>query len=189
MLIELFLTFARIGLFTFGGGYAMISLIQGECVEKKNWITTDEMMNITIIAESTPGPIAVNCATYVGYKKAGIMGAMAATLGVVLPSFVVIYVISLFLESFLEIKWVADAFKGIKIAVAVIILDAAYKLIRKMPKSPLKIAVLVAAFVIMLVANIFSIKISSVILMAVAGLCSVCVYCIRQKSCGEDGRK
>jgi chromate transporter len=186
MILELFLTFVRIGLFTFGGGYAMISLIHGECVEKKQWITQDEMMNITVIAESTPGPIAVNCATYVGYKKAGIMGAIAATFGVVLPSFIIIYAISIFLENFLEIEWVANAFKGIKIAVAIIILDAAYKLIKKMKKSPFMIAVLACAFVAMMGIIFFSLKLSSVLLMAVAGLCSLCVYCIRKRACGEE---
>ena len=100
MIISLFLTFAKIGLFTFGGGYAMISIIENICVEQKNWITHDEMMNVTVIAESTPGPIAINCATYVGYKQKGICGAIAATLGVVLPSFIIIYLISIFLNNF-----------------------------------------------------------------------------------------
>ncbi len=81
LLTDLFLTFAGIGLFTFGGGYAMIALIENICVEKKQWITHDEMMNITVIAESTPGPIAINCATYVGYKKKGFIGALIATVG------------------------------------------------------------------------------------------------------------
>ena len=121
ILIELFLIFAKIGLFTFGGGYAMISLIENNCVEKKKWITHDEMMNITVIAESTPGPIAINCATYVGYKKAGIIGAIISTLGMVLPSFAVIYLISMFLDNFLEITIIANAFKGIKIAVGFLI--------------------------------------------------------------------
>ena len=135
ILIELFLIFAKIGLFTFGGGYAMISLIENNCVEKKNWITHDEMMNITVIAESTPGPIAINCATYVGYKKAGIIGAIISTLGIVLPSFAVIYLISMFLDNFLEITVIANAFKGIKIAVGFLILDAAITMIKKMPKK------------------------------------------------------
>ena len=91
IVIELFLTFLKIGLFTFGGGYAMISIIENNCVEKKKWITHDEMMDITVIAESTPGPIAINCATFVGYKIAGILGAIAATFGVVAPSFVIIF--------------------------------------------------------------------------------------------------
>ena len=98
ILIELFLTFVKIGLFTFGGGYAMLSIIENICVEQKNWITHDEMMNITVIAESTPGPIAINCATYVGYKKGKLPGAILATLGVTIPSFVIIFVISMFLE-------------------------------------------------------------------------------------------
>ena len=98
ILIELFLTFAKIGLFTFGGGYAMLSIIENICVERKNWITHDEMMNITVIAESTPGPIAINCATFVGYKKGKLPGAILATLGVTIRSFVIIFAISMFLE-------------------------------------------------------------------------------------------
>ena len=95
ILIDLFLTFAKIGLFTFGGGYAMISFIENDCVEKKKWITHDEMMDVTVIAESTPGPIAINCATYVGYKKGRLLGAIIATLGMILPSFIIILLISL----------------------------------------------------------------------------------------------
>ena len=114
ILLDLFLTFARIGLFTFGGGYAMISLIEHSCVENKQWITHDEMLNVTVIAESTPGPIAINCATYVGYKQKGLTGAIAATIGMVLPSFCIIFLISMFLDNFLEIAWIAHAFMGIK---------------------------------------------------------------------------
>ncbi len=117
IVLDLFLTFAKIGLFTFGGGYAMISLIENSCVEKKQWITHDEMMNVTVIAESTPGPIAINCATFVGYKQKGFTGAISATIGMVLPSFCIIFLISMFLDNFLEITWIAHAFMGIKIAV------------------------------------------------------------------------
>ena len=102
ILLELFFTFAKIGLFTFGGGYAMISIIENQCVERKKWISSDEMMNMTVIAESTPGPIAINCSTFAGYKRAGIPGAFAATLGMVMPSFLVIYFISMYLDDFLE---------------------------------------------------------------------------------------
>ena len=135
LLLDLFLNFAKIGLFTFGGGYAMIALIENACVEKKQWITHDEMMNITVIAESTPGPIAINCATYVGYKQKGFIGAVAATIGMILPSFCIIFLISLFLDHFLEITWIAHAFLGIKIAVGILILDAAIKMIQKMQKK------------------------------------------------------
>ena len=132
ILFDLFLTFAKIGLFTFGGGYAMISTIENNCVERKQWITHDEMMNVTVIAESTPGPIAINCATFTGYKKAGFSGALVATLGMIVPSFVVIYLISVFLDNFLELTIMAHAFKGIKIAVGILILDAAITMIKKM---------------------------------------------------------
>ena len=140
IITDLFLTFAKIGLFTFGGGYAMIPLIEDHCVTKKQWISHDEMMNITVISESTPGPIAINCATYIGYKQKGIRGAVAATVGMALPSFCIIFLISLFLDRFLEIRWIANAFKGIKLAVGVLILDAAIRMIRKMPKKPLAVA-------------------------------------------------
>ena len=142
LLIELFLTFAKIGLFTFGGGYAMIALIEDACVEKKRWITHDEMMDVTVIAESTPGPIAINCATYVGFKQKGYAGAAAATVGIVLPSFCIIFMISRFLDNFLEIAWIANAFQGIRIAVGILILDAAVKMIRKMQKRPFPLAVM-----------------------------------------------
>jgi chromate transporter len=134
-ILDLFLTFAKIGLFTFGGGYAMIALIEDICVEKKQWITPDEMMNVTVIAESTPGPIAINCATYVGYKKKGLSGAAVATIGMVLPSFCIIFLISMFLDNFLDITWIAHAFMGIKVAVGILILDAGIKMIRKMQKT------------------------------------------------------
>ena len=132
LLLELFLTFAKIGMFTFGGGYAMISIIEHTCVEKKKWLPHDEMMNMTVIAESTPGPIAINCATYVGYRHGGIIGAIASTLGMVVPSFVIIYFISIFLDEFMRLTWVANAFKGIKIGVGIIIFSVGIKMLKKM---------------------------------------------------------
>ena len=181
-ILQLFLTFFRIGLFTFGGGYAMIPLIENICVEKKQWITHDEMMNITVIAESTPGPIAINCATYVGLKKKGVLGSVAATLGVVLPSFVIILAISFFLDRFLEIKWVSSAFRGIKIAVGILIVDAAVKMIRKTEKKPLYIIIISAAAVIMMLINVFSLKISTIILMLAAAAAGLAVYIIKRKA-------
>ena len=142
-MMELFFTFVKIGLFTFGGGYAMISMIENNCVEKKAWITHDEMMDVTVIAESTPGPIAINCATFTGYKKAGFLGALVATLGIVVPSFIVIFLISMFLDNFLEITIVANAFKGIKVGVGLLILDAAITMINKMQKKKLSPIILI----------------------------------------------
>ena len=189
VLLDLFLTFAKIGLFTFGGGYAMIALIEDICVEKKRWITHDEMMNITVIAESTPGPIAINCATYVGYKQKGLSGAAAATVGMVLPSFCVIFLISRFLDRFLEIAWIAHAFMGIKIAVGILILDAALKMLRKMQKKPLPMTFMIGALIAMLLINWFALKISSIVLMLTAGLISLIVFMVRKSSGKEAGTR
>ena len=179
LLLDLFLTFARIGLFTFGGGYAMISMIENNCVERKKWITHDEMMNITVIAESTPGPIAINCATFTGYKKAGFVGALAATLGMILPSFVVIYLISVFLDNFLELTVIANAFKGIKIGVGILILDAAITMRRKMPKKKLPRTIMVCACIAMLCINIFAWNFSSISLMLIAAVVSLTVFILK----------
>jgi len=171
ILPDLFLSFAKIGTFTFGGGYAMLSLIENTCVEKKKWITREEMMNITVIAESTPGPVAINCATYVGYKQGKMPGAIAAMLGMILPSFLIIFLISKFLDSFLEITWIANAFQGIKIAVGILIVDAAVKLLKVMEKEAFQIVVLVCSVLAMILIGIFSVRISSMVLMiAAAGI-------------------
>lgn len=168
ILSDLFFTFLKIGLFTFGGGYAMISLIEHSCVEEHAWITHDEMMNVTVIAESTPGPIAINCATFVGYQQAGLPGAVVATLGMVLPSFMIIYAISISLDNFLEIAIIAKAFQGIKIAVGLLILDAALTMIKKMSKKALPIAIMVCSFGAMFAINLFAWRISATALMLLA---------------------
>ncbi len=187
LLIDLFLTFAKVGLFTFGGGYAMIAMIENICVEKKKWITHDEMMDITVIAESTPGPIAINCATYVGYKQAGLLGAVISTIGMVLPSFAIIFIISMFLDNFLEIAVIASAFKGIKIAVGILILDAAITMIKKMHKKVLPRTIMACSAVIMLLINIFSIKFSSISLMLAAAVVSVSVFLIMNNKAKKGG--
>lgn len=191
ILLNLLLCFAKIGFFTFGGGYAMISIIEDICVNKKKWITHDEMMDITVIAESTPGPIAVNCATFVGYKQAGVKGAAFATFGVIFPSFLIIFLISVFLENFLEITWIAKAFAGIRIAVGVLILNAALNMIKQIKKKAVTLGILVCAALAMLCINFFSLKISSILLMVIAGIFSF-IYCAVKKLPDEDeqgGRK
>ncbi len=180
MKLQLFLTFFKIGLFTFGGGYAMIPLIQREVAEKKKWITDDDILEIVAIAESTPGPIAINCATYVGYKQKGWPGAAFATVGIVLPSFCIIFLISMFLDSFLEIPWIAHAFMGIKAAVGILILDAGIKMIRKMQKKPLPKTIMLCAFVAMLLIDLFALRISSITLMLIAALVSLAVFLVKQ---------
>ena len=188
LLFDLFLTFAKIGLFTFGGGYALIALVENVCVEKKEWISHDEMMNVTVIAESTPGPIAINCATYVGYRQKGFAGAVVATLGMVLPSFLIIFLVSSFLDNFLEIRWVAHAFMGIKLAVGILILDAALKMMRKIPKRLFPRIITACSAVAMFLINIFSLRFSSIALMLIAAVISLCISLIRRNTAekGED---
>ena len=167
----------------------MIALIADSCVEKKRWISHDEMTEIAVIAESTPGPIAINCATYVGYKQKGLAGAVAATVGIVLPSFCIILVISYCLDNFLKIAWVAHAFMGIKLAVGILILDAAVKMIGKMPKKPIPIAVMGGAFVAMTLINVFALRVSSITLMLIAGISSFSIFMAKRNHAGERREK
>lgn len=186
LLLELFLTFARIGAFTFGGGYAMISLIEDTCVEKKQWITHDEMMELTVIAESTPGPIAINAATYVGYKQGGLLGSIMSTVGMVIPSFVVIYLISTVLDNFLEIVWIANAFKGIKIGVGILIFRVALTMLKKMKKAPMPRFVAGTACAVMLAVNFLSLRFSSITLLLLAGIVSLILFWIQSKRGGAS---
>ena len=130
----LFLTFLKIGAFTFGGGYAMIALLENEFVIKKKWIKHDEFLDMVAIAESTPGPVAINSATYIGYKIDGISGALASTVAVCIPSFVIIYLISLFFNQFLALKYVGYAFKGIQVCVIYLILSAGISMLKGLKK-------------------------------------------------------
>jgi len=175
-LLDLFLTFFKIGLFTFGGGYAMISVIEDNAVQKKHWITDDDMMNVTVIAESTPGPIAINCATFVGAKQKGVAGAIAATVGVVLPSFLIILLLARVLDRLLQYQPVIWAFRGIQAAVGILILDAALKIFKKLKKKPLPLGILCAAAVIMIAVDLCSIRFSTIVLMLLAGALSLAVF-------------
>lgn len=189
ILSDLFIVFFKIGLFTFGGGYAMLALIEDICVEKKKWITHEEMMDITVIAESTPGPIAINLATYVGYKLRKIPGALIATIGMIIPSFFIVFLISQFLDRFLEIKWVSSAFQGIKIAVAILIIDAAIKMIRKMKKKPFQITMMIAALISMLVINIIALHVSSLVIMLAGAAAGLIFYAVHNQRGKEQAVK
>lgn len=189
LLLDLMITFMKIGLFTFGGGYAMISMIEDNCIEKKKWISHDDMMNITVIAESTPGPIAINCATFVGYQQAGFWGSLAATFGIVFPSFVIIFMISMCLDNFLEISVIASAFKGIKIAVGLLILDAAAAMLKKMQKKILPLSIMACSFVFMFLINIFSWNFSSISLMIISATISLVVFFANNISTQKGGKK
>ena len=182
LLLDLFLTFAKIGAFTFGGGYAMLSVISDNCVEKKKWITPEDMMNITVIAETTPGPVSVNCATFTGYRQKGVLGAAVASAGLVLPSFIVIFLISLFLDQFLEYPIVANAFYGVKIGVGFLVLDAALGMMKKLPKDTLTKVLLWVGCGVMLLSDIFALNFSTIALMIICATISIALYAASRKA-------
>ncbi len=178
MLLTLFLTFFKIGLFTFGGGYAMIALFEREFVENKKWLTNDEFLDIIAIAESTPGPIAINSATFVGYKKGGVLGSIFATLGVVLPSLIIILVISLVFDAFLSLVWVQYAFRGIQAGVVFLILSAGLKMLKGLKKNAINVIVLILTVIALVCFSLFSINFSSIFLILIGGVIGLIVYLI-----------
>lgn len=174
--LQLFFTMFKIGLFTFGGGYAMVVIIENELVEKKKWIEESEFYNLLAIAESTPGPIAINSSTYIGYKIAGIVGAIFATIGVVLPSFTIIYLISLFFNEFLSITLVGYAFKGIQVGVGYLILSAGIKMIKKIKKSIFEIIFLSLTIIVFILFTLFAINFSSIFYILIGGVSGLIFY-------------
>lgn len=146
-LLPLFLTFLKIGAFTFGGGYAMIPLIQREAGERRGWITEDELVEITAISESTPGPIAVNTATFTGYQVCGVPGALLATVGVVLPAFAVIILVSSALSFFSGNQIVKYAFMGVRAGVLALIVKAVVRMYRQCPKNALSYVIMAGVFI------------------------------------------
>lgn len=174
--LSLFLTMLKIGLFTFGGGYAMIALLENEFVEKKKWLEKDEFLDVAAIAESTPGPIAINAATYIGYKNAGIIGSIIATLGICIPSFIIIYAISLFFDAFLSLTLVTYAFKGIQICVVYLILTAGLKMLAHMKKNAFNIIIISITLICMVVFSLFAVKFSTIFYIMISGACGVVVY-------------
>lgn len=188
-LLNLFWTFFKIGLFTFGGGYAMIAVIEREIVEKRKYIGQEEFLDLIAIAESTPGPIAVNSATYIGYKLGGVLGSFFATLGVVLPSFLIVFIISFFYEKFLALEYVSYAFKGIQACVAFLIISAGIKMLKGLKKNLFNVIMFISTLVLMLVIKIFDLPISSIYLILVGGLIGVITYLITRKKVNNKGEK
>ena len=168
----------KIGAFTFGGGYAMIALLENEFVGKKMWLDKDEFLDLAAIAESTPGPIAINAATFIGYKNAGMIGSMIATLGICIPSFVIIYAISLFFDAFLSLTLVAYAFKGIQICVVYLILTAGLKMLKQMKKTVFNMIIISITVICMVVFSLFAVKFSTIFYILISGICGVVVYLI-----------
>lgn len=181
----------KIGTFTFGGGYAMINLLDNEFVSKKKWIEPEEFMDLVTIAESTPGPIAINCSTYVGYKKMGIIGALIATLGMCAPSFTIIYLVSLFFNNFLEIRWVESAFRGIQICVVFLILSAGIKMLKKIKKTVFNILVMSITFFSMILFSLFTVNFSSIFYILIFGTLGLVIYVARylKQRCYKEERK
>ena len=183
----LFFTMLKIGLFTFGGGYAMIALLENEFVTKRGWLEQEEFLDVAAIAESTPGPIAINSATYIGYKQAGLLGSLVATLGMTLPSFCIIYAISLFFDAFLSLTVVACAFRGIQIAVLYLILSAGLRMLKKMKKTPFSWAVLLLTLLGMVTLTLFSVKLSTIVYILTSGVAGVTLWLIRRLRRGKKG--
>ncbi len=167
-LLDLFWTYLKIGAFTFGGGYAMISLVQAEIVDRKKWIDQTQFLNMIAISQATPGVIAINTATFVGYEIGGFWGSLLATLGVTIPSFVVIAIISTFLTYFLSLEWIAYAFNGIRAGIIVLIFDAVIKMRRSVSPNAFNFIVGAAAFLLATFTDI-----SVVILILIGGVLGI----------------
>lgn len=181
----LFFTFFKIGLFTFGGGYAMIALLEEEFIQRRKWLDKDEFLDMTAIAESTPGPVAINSATYLGYKLAKVPGAATATVAVCLPSFLIIYVISLFFEQFTQLTVIANAFKGIQVCVIYLIFSAGVRMLKALDKSPFATGVLAAVMLVMVGLSLAGVSVSSILLILLSGAAGVAAWLIGRRKEGK----
>ncbi len=187
--LQIFLTMLKIGAFTFGGGYAMIALLENEFVTKKKWIEKDEFLDMVAISESTPGPVAINSATYLGYKVGGVLGSVLGTLGVVLPSFTIIFLISLFFDQFLTLTYVGYAFRGIQVCVIYLIFTAGLKLMRELKKSAFNITVTVSVITAMLLCSLFAVSFSSIFYILICGILGLALYFINTLKKGDGEKK
>lgn len=181
----LFFTFFKIGLFTFGGGYAMIALLEEEFIQRRKWLDKDEFLDMTAIAESTPGPVAINSATYLGYKLAKVPGAATATVAVCLPSFLIIYAISLFFEQFTQLTVIASAFKGIQVCVIYLIFSAGVRMLKALDKSPFATGVLAAVLLVMVGLSLAGVSVSSILLILLSGAAGVAAWLIGRRKEGK----
>ncbi len=181
----LFFTFFKIGLFTFGGGYAMIALLEEEFIQRRRWLDKDEFLDMTAIAESTPGPVAINSATYLGYKLAKVPGAATATVAVCLPSFLIIYAISLFFEQFTQLTVIANAFKGIQVCVIYLIFSAGVRMLKALDKSPFATGVLAAVMLVMVGLSLAGVSVSSILLILLSGAAGVAAWLIGRRKEGK----
>ena len=185
--LRLFFTMLKIGLFTFGGGYAMIALLEHEFVEKKKYLEKQEFLDMVAIAESTPGPIAINAATYIGYKQLGFLGALACTVAICIPSVVIIFAISLFFDAFLSLKLVEYAFRGIQVCVVYLIFSAGLKMLKQMKKTPLSVTVVVTVVLCMIAFSLLAVKFSTILYILICGCIGLVIYLIKQAKHKKEG--
>jgi len=175
-LLQIFLVFFKLGAFSIGGGTTMLTLLQDELVEKKHWLDNDELMEMTAISESTPGPIAINLATYLGYKRCGFLGALLATLGVVVTPFVLMFIISLFLEKILSVQAIQYAFMGVKAGVVFLLLKVSYTLIKSAKKDLFLILTLVIVTIAMVLFTIFAVNFSAIYFILLGAVIGLLIY-------------
>ena len=187
--IDLFITMLKIGLFAFGGGYAMIALLENEFVSRRKWIEKNEFLDMVAIAESTPGPIAINAATYIGYRVLRFRGSLIATVGVCIPSFAIIYVISLFFDKFLSLTLVANAFKGIQICVIYLIFSAGVKMLKGISKTPFNVITIIAVMSAMIITSILAVNFSTIYYILICGICGVVLYLFQSLSVNKERSK
>jgi chromate transporter len=187
--LRLFFTMLKIGLFTFGGGYAMIALLEHEFVEKKKYLEKQEFLDMVAIAESTPGPIAINAATYIGYKQLGFLGALACTVAICIPSVVIIFAISLFFDAFLSLKLVEYAFRGIQVCVVYLIFSAGLKMLKQMKKTPLSVSIVVTVVLCMIAFSLLAVKFSTILYILICGCIGLVIYLIKQAKHKKEGVK
>ncbi|MBO5841784.1 MAG: chromate transporter [Clostridia bacterium] len=185
--LRLFFTMLKIGLFTFGGGYAMIALLEHEFVEKKKYLEKQEFLDMVAIAESTPGPIAINAATYIGYKQLGFLGALACTVAICIPSVVIIFAISLFFDAFLSLKLVEYAFRGIQVCVVYLIFSAGLKMLKQIKKTPLSVTVVVTVVLCMIAFSLLAVKFSTILYILICGCIGLVIYLIKQAKHKKEG--
>ena len=187
--IDLFITMLKIGLFTFGGGYAMIALLENEFVSRRKWIEKNEFLDMVAIAESTPGPIAINAPTYIGYRVLRFRGSLIATVGVCIPSFAIIYVISLFFDKFLSLTIVANALKGIQICVIYLIFSAGVKMLKGISKTPFNVITIIAVMSAMIITSILAVNFSTIYYILICGICGVVLYLFQSLSVNKERSK
>ena len=176
LMLILFLQMFKIGAFAFGGGYTIIALLDEEFVKNRKWIDHDEFMSVVAIAESTPGPIAINVATYIGYKLTNWFGSVVTTIAVVLPAFLMMYVVSIFYDTFMANAYIAAAFKGVQVCVVYVIAAAGFRMLKKMKKKPLNWCILAATIVLMISLNLMGMRISSIVYILISGMIGLAVY-------------